>query len=185
MLVWFLLPLLTGRSNDKVSALFHQLPFFPLRIHYPLRYVQKMFNASAMYTDLKHHSPPTLPNKTLKLLQHAVGVIVAFIILWSLSLFSVLNHSIREKFKQSYHLHYKHHFSFHQSENQADADTQLLATLFKRDQQLNALLSCWGFLAQVGLQFCFLFVLPFLDAFLAILWLLIDVAGQLGVLVPG
>lgn len=39
--------------------------------------------------------------------------------------------------------------------------------------------------ARAALRFCFPFVLPFLGVFLAILWQLMDVAGQLGVLVPG
>lgn len=81
----------------------------------------------------------------------------------------------------SYHLSYKHNFSFHQS----DADTALPAMLFRRNWQPNVCLLCWGFLARVGLWFPSPFVLCFLDVFLAILWLLVDVAGQLAVWVPG
>lgn len=78
-----------------------------------------------------------------------------------------------------YNLRYKHQFSFHQSKNPADADSHLPAMLFRRNGQLNVLLLHRDFLALVGLQFCFPFVLPFLDAFLAMLWLQGGVAGQL------
>lgn len=68
MLVWFLLHLFTNRSNGKFSAFISPFAFFPLHIHYPLGYMQKRFNASAVYVDLKCRSLPTLHNNNLKLL---------------------------------------------------------------------------------------------------------------------
>ena len=78
-----------------------------------------------------------------------------------------------------YNLSYKHWFSFYQSKNSADVDSHLPATLFRRNGLLNVLLLHRDFLALVGLQFCFPFVLPFLDAYLAMFWLREGVAGQL------
>lgn len=147
--------------------------------------MQKRFNAAAVYVDPKYCSLPTLPNKTWNFWTRSRCVNSINHLMISLPFcFKCQTILLEKNSNRAIILVIKISSVF------ISLKTSLMQTLDSQQccwEETGSWMRLlrWGFLARVGLWFPFPFVVCFLDVFLAILWLLMDVAGQLAVSVPG